>query len=266
MKVILISFNTDQFTFNTMKTKTLKTLKLELDNLFHKFFEDMKIDEKTGIVKDSNKRFSGYPYIGEKYVEAPVKILFIPLDTGVDELKKENTYHKFESRAEKITPNKNAKHVFNPHLAGLYATTVCLLKEELESAKDCWVRLLDTDTKGETTLTKINNLWKNLNEEQKNLLSYVAYDNRYKFVTIGRDYKSGGKDRTWLNKDKERELLLSEIEIFNPDIIVFQGKTGSDNCNIKKLKEKYTVFVANHPSHYGSGADTLEYIKKTFNI
>ena len=99
-------------------------------------------------------------------------------------------------------------------------------------------------------------------------MSYVAYDNRYKFVTIERpeNKRSGGKDRTWLNKDKERELLLSEIEIFNPDIIVFQGKTGSDNCNIKKLKEKYTVFVANHPSHYGSGADTLEYIKKTFNI
>ena len=62
-----------------METKTFETLKQELDNLFHKFFEDMKIDEKTGIVKDTNKRFSGYPYIGEKYVEAPVKILFIPL-------------------------------------------------------------------------------------------------------------------------------------------------------------------------------------------
>jgi len=250
-----------------METKTFETLKQELDNLFHKFFEDMKIDEKTGIVKDTNKRFSGYPYIGEKYVEAPVKILFIPLDTGVDELKEENTYHKFESRAEKVTPNKDAKHVFNPHLAGLYATTVCLLKEELESAKDCWVRLLDTDTKGETTSTKINNLWKNLNEEQKNLLSYVAYTNRYRFVTIERpeDKRSGGKDRTWLNKDKERELLLSEIEIFNPDIIVFQGKTGSDNCNIKKLKEKYTVFVANHPSCWQKGANKLKYIKETFD-
>ena len=251
-----------------METKTFETLKQEFDNLFQKFFEDMEINKETGIVKDSNKRFSGYPYIGEKYVEAPVKILFIPLDTGVDELKEENTYHKFDGRIKQITPKKDAKHIFNPHLAGLYATTVCLLKEELESAKDCWGSLLDTDTKGETTSTKINNLWKNLNEEQKNLLSYVAYTNRYNFVTIERpeDKRSGGKDRTWLNKDKERELLLSEIEIFNPDIIVFQGKTGSDNRNIKKLKEKYTVFVANHPSHYGSGADTLEYIKKTFNI
>jgi hypothetical protein len=250
-----------------METKTFETLKQELDNLFHKFFEDMKIDEKTGIVKDTNKRFSGYPYIGEKYVEAPVKILFIPLDTGVDELKEENTYHKFDGRVKQITPKKDAKHIFNPHLAGLYATTVCLLKEELESAKDCWGRLLDTDTKGETTSTKINNLWKNLNEEQKNLLSYVAYTNRYNFVTIERpeDKRSGGKDRTWLNKDKERELLLSEIEIFKPDIIVFQGKTGSDNCNKKKLTEKYTVFEANHPSHYGSGANKLNYIENIFD-
>ena len=265
MKVILISFNTDQFTFNTMKTKTLETLKQELDNLFHKFFEDMKIDEKTGIVKDSNKRFSGYPYIGEKYVEAPVKILFIPLDTGVDELKKENTYHKFESRAEKVTPNKDAKHVFNPHLAGLYATTVYLLKDKLDSAKKCWEYL--DKAGGEKTSKKINNSWKNLNEEQKNLLSYVAYDNRYKFVTIERpeNKRSGGKDRTWLNKDKERELLLSEIEIFNPDIIVFQGKTGSDNCNIKKLIEKYTVFEAYHPSYWQKGANKLRYIKETFD-
>lgn len=265
MKVILISFNTDLFTFNTMKTKTFEILKQELDNLFQKFFEDMEINKETGIVKDSNKRFSGYPYIGEKYVEAPVKILFIPLDTGSDELKEKNTYHKFDGRVKQITPKKDAKHVFNPHLAGLYATTVCLLKEELESTKDCWIRLLDT--KGETTSTKINNIWKNLKEEQKNLLSHVAYTNRYKFVTIERpeDKRSGGKDRTWLNKDKERELLLSEIEIFNPDIIVFQGKTGLDNCNIKELKEKYTVFVANHPSCWQKGANKLKYIKETFD-
>ena len=248
-----------------MKTKSFETLKQELDNLFHKFFEDMKIDEKTGIVKDTNKRFSGYPYIGEKYVEAPVKILFIPLDTGVDELKEENTYHKFDSRAEKVTPNKDAKHVFNPHLAGLYATTVYLLKDKLDSAKKCWEYL--DKAGGEKTSTKINNSWKNLNKEQKNLLSYVAYDNRYKFVTIERpeNKRSGGKDRTWLNKDKERELLLSEIEIFNPDIIVFQGKTGSDNCNIKKLKEKYTVFEAYHPSYWQKGANKLRYIKETFD-
>ena len=252
-----------------METKTLETLKLELDNLFQKFFEDMEINKETGIVKDSNKRFSGYPYIGEKYVEAPVKILFIPLDTGSDELYKDNTYHKFDGRIKQIMPKKDAKHVFNPHLAGLYATTVYLLKEELESAKDCWERLLNT--KGEITSTKINNLWKNLNDKQKNLLSYVAYDNRYKFVTINRKNKSGKKDRTWLDKDKERELLLSEIEIFKPNIIVFQGKTGSDNCNIKELKEKYTVFVANHPSYWPRGTkklglNELEYIKETFNI
>lgn len=247
-----------------METKTLETLKQELDNLFQKFFEDMKIDEKTGIVKDTNKRFSGYPYIGEKYVKAPVKILFIPLDTGSDELYKDNTYHKFDGRIKQITPKKDAKHVFNPHIAGLYATTVCLLKEELESAKDCWVRLLDT--KGETTSTKINNLWENLNEEQKNLLSYIAYDNRYKFVTIGRDSKSGGKDRTWLNKDKERELLLSEIEIFNPDIIVFQGKTGIDNCSILELLIKnYNIFLSNHPSYWQKGANKLDYIEKIFD-
>ncbi len=248
-----------------METKTFETLKQELDNLFHKFFEDMKIDEKTGIVKDTNKRFSGYPYIGEKYVEAPVKILFIPLDTGSDELKEKNTYHKFDSRAEKVTPKKDAKHVFNSHLAGLYATTVCLLKEELESAKDCW-EYLSKGREEDLTSTKINNSWKNLNEEQKNILSYIAYDNRYKFVTIERpeNKRSGGKDRTWLDKDKERELLISEIEIFNPDIIVFQGKAGIDNCNTKELKEKYTVFEAYHPSCWQKGANKLEYIIKTF--
>ena len=136
-----------------METKTFETLKQELDNLFQKFFEDMEINKETGIVKDSNKRFSGYPYIGEKYVESPIKILFIPLDTGSDELKKDDTYHKFESRAEKVTPNKDAKHVFNPHLAGLYATTVYLLKEKLKPAKECWEYL--DKAGGKTTSTKI---------------------------------------------------------------------------------------------------------------
>ena len=162
-------------------------------------------------------------------------------------------------------PNKNAKHVFNPHLAGLYATTVYLLKDKLDSAKECWEYLLNAS--GKTTSTRINNSWKNLNEEQKNLLSHVAYTNRYRFVTIERpeDKRSGGKDRTWLNKDKERELLLSEIEIFKPDIIVFQGKAGLDNCNTKELKKKYTVFEANHPSCWQKRANKLEYIKETFD-
>ena len=41
-------------------------LKRKIEKLYMSFFKDMNIDFQTGIVKGTNKRFSGYPYIGKK--------------------------------------------------------------------------------------------------------------------------------------------------------------------------------------------------------
>ena len=79
---------------------TFTELKNNLSLLYRDFFEDMKIDSKTGIVMGTNLRFTGFPYIGSNYVTAPIKILFVPLDTGKDECFKENTYHSFKDRLE----------------------------------------------------------------------------------------------------------------------------------------------------------------------
>lgn len=82
-------------------------LKRKIEKLYMAFFKDMNIDFQTGIVKGTNKRFSGYPYIGKNYVSAPVRILFIPLDCGKDECRNENTYHSFVSREESIFNGEN---------------------------------------------------------------------------------------------------------------------------------------------------------------
>ena len=100
-------------------------------------------------------------------------------------------------------------------------------------------------------------------------MSYIAYENRFRFVSIGRGFdkegnetreRGGNKDRRWINPQRESEMLLSEIDAFSPDIIVFQGKDGLWNCNKNELKNKYKVVVAYHPSYWKRKADRLQYI------
>ncbi len=229
----------------------MEQLRENLKRLYHDFFVDMKIDQQTGIVNGTNRRFTGYPYIGGNYINAPVKILFIPLDVGVDERENENTYHTFESRKD-IFPS--GKLDFNPHIAGLYATALYILKEKmgLQAAWDAlWGNRKYNNVKA------INLAYDSL---PKDLMSYVAYENRFRFVTIGRKERSGGNDRVWINPKREGQLLVTEINAFSPDIIVFQGKYGLGNCHIDELKEKYKVVIAYHPSCWQHRANRLEYI------
>lgn len=79
---------------------TFTELKDNLSYMYRDFFEDMKIDSKTGIVIGNNLRFTGFPYIGRNYVTAPIKLLFVPLDTGKDECFK--IIHIILLRIEKI--------------------------------------------------------------------------------------------------------------------------------------------------------------------
>ncbi len=240
---------------------TFQELKDNIKCLYDDFFRDMEIDKHTGIVKGTNLRFTGFPYIGSNYVNAPIKILFISLDTGIDECSDSNTYHSLEDR-ENIFADGPLN--FNPHIAGLYATALYLLKDQmnLQSAWEELWNLRDSHKNAKAIRVAADFL-------PHDLMSYVAYENRYRFVTKGRGNakngikvkeRSGGKDRIWLNAKRESKLLTDEIEAFSPDIIVFQGKTGLWNCNVGVLKEKYQVVVAYHPSCWQRGADKLQYI------
>ena len=240
---------------------TFTELKDNISHLYCDYFEDMKIDSNSGIVGGTNLRFTGFPYIGANYVIAPIKILFIPLDTGKDECFKENTYHSFKDR-EEIFPTGMLD--FNAHIAGMYATALFILKEKMgyESAWDTLWSYKDS--------YKISKAIRMSSEcLPQDLMSYIAYENRYRFVSIGRGFneegheiaeRAGNKDRRWINPKRESELLLSEIEAFSPDIIVFQGKDGLWNCNTNELKNKYKVVIAYHPSCWQRGADKLQYI------
>lgn len=242
---------------------TLLELEEQIKSLYDVFFEDMKINKQTGILeqkfRDRILRFSGLPYIGEDYVNAPVKVLFIPLDTGADELGKKNTYRDFDSRRDAVVGGDRQLD-FESHMAGLYATALFILKNGLgeQSSWDALWKCKDFKIKKAIKLVS--------DSLPKDLLKYVAYQNRYKFVTVGRSsdpsYKerSGGKDRVWVNGKRLSELLMAEIEALSPDIIVFQGTDGLWNCHVGELKKKYQVAIAYHPSCYQKGADKLQYI------
>ncbi|MCR4829742.1 MAG: hypothetical protein K5864_09840 [Bacteroidales bacterium] len=230
-------------------------LKNEIKGLYLDFFKDMKIDPKTGIVEGTNKRFSGFPYIGENYVSAPVKILFIPLDCGEDECRNKNTYHSFESREDIF---KGGNLDFNDHIAGIYATALRILKDKMQ-LQDAWNSLWSYN---EYTAKKAIALADAINSIPKDLMSFVAYENRFRFVTINREFRTGNADRIWINAERERKLLLDEIAVFNPDIIVFQSNYGIDNCGINELKKQYKVVVAYHPSCWQRGANKLQYIEE----
>ena len=240
---------------------TFTELKNNLSHLYRDFFEDMKIDSKTGIVMGTNLRFTGFPFVGSNYVTAPIKILFVPLDTGKDECFKENTYHSFKDR-EDIFPTGMLD--FNPHIAGMYATALYILKErkEYESAWETLWSYRDSHKIAKAIRMCAGSL-------PQDLMSYIAYENRFRFVSIGRGFdedgseireRGGNKDRKWINPQRELRMLLSEIDAFSPNIIVFQGKDGLWNCNINELKKKYKVVVAYHPSCWQRKADRLQYI------
>ena len=67
-----------------------------------------------------------------------------------------------------------------------------------------------------------------------------------------RSIGSGGLDRVAFSQAKENELFLKEVEILNPEIIVFQG-VRFNNPEFRKTIDKFiednrNFFVGRHPS------------------
>lgn len=214
----------------------MKTLERNVEELYEMFFNSLDIDSNTGIlgkVKPEYKdkiRFSGYPYIGNKYLDAKKKILFYGLDIGNDELYSNNTFHNFETRRLRVLGEKRSIQNHHQVIGAIYTITLGVLKdhhtwsgyEELLKYKDKTIKSVLAD--GE--------ICKKLPNE---VLDYIAFSNIHKFVTVGREGRAGQENRRWYNKKEEIKLLFDEISILKPDIVVLMG-SGNNKILIEPLK------------------------------
>ena len=217
---------------------------------YQNFFKDFDIDSQSGVLeKFPNYKFATMPYIGSNYFSAKKKILFIGLDIGKDEFP-----GKYQDLTER---NSNIEHVtkFNPHIAGTYCTSLYLLKKEYD-----WENIWNTFSSypSYSQATKIQH-----HKEGENPLSFVSLTNLHKFVTVERKNRSGDSNRKFLNKEIEESLLFKEIEILNPEIVVFQGKLPSSYI-IQKIKEiNIKMIAAPHPSYrVKGGRNPRVYVEK----
>ena len=245
---------------------TTKELESRIMKLYEEFIKTFSLDENTGLSEDSSFRFSGYPYVGSRYVESEKKILFIGLDTGVDERADENTYHDFSSRRKNVSITAQGKtykelngRPLNNHMAGTYLLTMYLLSEYHPEWDEAKIKLLKSSN-------SVNTTFLSLNKEiiPNDVLDYVAHVNIFKFVSKRRkrDERSGSKDRKWRNKRYEIDFLLREIDTFHPDILVFQGSHKRIPRGVMDdLKARYRVICGYHPSYWCHDANKVKYIQ-----
>lgn len=203
-------------------------------------FKDSFVDRETGIVQSTNKKFETYPFIGSSYGKLK-RILVVGLDIGKEECI--GKIQTFENRKSSIEGRFIDEH--NPHISGTYFTVLYFLKEELGFVEK-WNEIADKGT--------FKKLLRNYKNEfpKENPLSFIALSNYYKFVTLERIKRTGDQDRIHLSKKREDELFLKEVEILNPEIIIFQG-VRFQNAEFSKiisqfLKDDRKVYIGRHPS------------------
>ena len=168
-----------------------KKLQKAIHNILVKdFSKAMGLDKETGLLPNGKKRFSGMPFIGALYGEYSPKILIVGEDIGSDECVKNSTkdvngtplyYHDFHS---KRTNCVNMAGKYNAHLAGTYMTALYLLRN-CDKFKDMWKESMCEKTAH----------WalKMLSASQIAEIAHtIALTNLHKFVTAGREGKSGG--------------------------------------------------------------------------
>jgi hypothetical protein len=217
-------------------------LKKELEVLYDVFFEEMHIDKASGLLEGKNKRFATMPYIGSNYLNAKKKILFVGLDIGQDEFYEENRFQTFDERNNSVNGPKLSEK--NPHIAGTYGTALYFLKD-IYNWSESWDILYSQNQFFKQVLEVYGNLLPN------EVLSYVSLINYYKFVTKDRYNRAGAMDRVFLNQTVELDLLVKEINLLNPDILIFQSLTLRNDFLIKQLKDKMELYIGFHPSCFG---------------
>ena len=130
------------------------------------------------------------------------------------------------------------------------------MKDEL-GWNDCWNKI-----KNISTCQKVLENGRDL--PTSNPLSYIALTNYYKFVTENRTNKTGGKNRKYLDKDFDQKKFVEEVEIFEPDIVVFQSAEFKNKKSVleRLVKTDKSIYVGFHPSYsryWKKGKQTPEY-------
>ena len=221
----------------------------ELKNKYRELFKKYEIAPTTGSLKCyPNLKFPTYPYIGSKYGETK-KILIVGLDIGSDETP--CGFQCFDERRQAIEKENVYEH--NPHIAGTYFTALFFLKDELEW-NEYWNK-----TKNFPTCQQALKNGKNL--PKSNPLSYIALTNYYKFVTENRGNRAGGQNRKYLDKDFDQEFFVEEVEIFKPDIVIFQSVEFRHKKLVldRLLNTRRAVYIGPHPSYRKKGGRVPEY-------
>ena len=181
-----------------------------LEARYRRFFREMGIDPETGELPVAvDRKFAAYPYIGSKYGADPnvKRLLVVGLDIGSDETPGRLQHFEERRRAIECTPLSS----LNAHIAGTYFTALKYARPGQE-----WDQVKDSDQTCQAILKDGYTL-------SSNPLSYIALTNFYKWVTIGRRNKSGGQDRTLVDRRREEKLFLEEVRVLTPHVVVFQG-------------------------------------------
>ncbi|MBR1962622.1 MAG: hypothetical protein IKA26_06705 [Alistipes sp.] len=226
--------------------------------LVEDFSNVMGFDKETGLLPNVKKRFSGMPFIGNGYGEYSPKILIVGEDIGSDECVNDNAkdingtplyFHDFDSKRKNSVNGKYDA----PHLAGTYMTALYLLRN-CDKFKDMW----------EESMCEKTAHWalKMLSASQIAEIAHaIALTNLHKFVTIGRNGKSGGDDRIWIDHDKEFAIFIEEVKCFAPDIIIIQAINSMTNEDIEQIKQAAggaSVYKLTHPSTRRKGGRIVQ--------
>lgn len=155
---------------------TLEKLQEQITSLYQGFWKDMGVDSDTKLMhRNGSHRFASDPYIGTKYADAKLKVLFVGRDIGMDD-----GFYNFDARHKSVTGLALNKK--NPHIAGTYVTALYFLREAY-SWQSAIKEIMDSGMAWQSALKHIKNL-------PEDVLDYVALTNLYKFVLTGSDKMS----------------------------------------------------------------------------
>ena len=184
----------------------------ELEQAYRYFFDQMRIDPETGDLPpyhSETQKFACYPYVGSLYGLGRTSVLVVGLEVAHDNPFGEGI-QSFASRRRSIEQKPLREH--NPHIAGTYFTALKYACPDLG-----WDRFAESRLSCQRLLKQGEDLPK------ANPLSFVALTNFHKWVTKGARKTAGTRDRVTFDRELEEELLCREVDILEPDVVVFQS-------------------------------------------
>ena len=134
-------------------------------------------------------------------------------------------------------------------MAGTYGTALYFLKEKYNWIKEWEILENQNQFFREALLVNADKL-------PNNVLDKVALVNFYNFVSKGRNERTGGNDRVFIDMKVEIQLLIDSINTIKPSIIVVQSKSMTNyfvNFVKPNIDSNCKIFVGYHPSVFGRG-------------